>query len=163
MEHNLPTRKNNRLKEYDYSTNGMYFITVCTKDKKPLFWSDVGAIIGRPQDVVLSKYGIVVDDAINSISIKYPNIVVMHYVVMPNHIHLLLLIDNINGRPMIAPTISNVVNQLKGYVTKQAKQPIWQKSFYDHIIRNEQDLDIHMKYIEENPLKWALDELYCED
>jgi REP element-mobilizing transposase RayT len=55
---------------------------------------------------------------------------------------------------MAAPTISQVVNQMKGYISKQIGEPIWQKLFYDHIIRDERDYEFHIKYIRENPLKW---------
>ena len=64
---------------------------------------------------------------------------------------------------MVAPTISRIVQQLKGYVTKQIGSPIWQKSFFDHVIRNKSDYDKHVKYIEENPLRWQYNKLYNED
>ena len=74
---------------------------------------------------------------------------------MPDHIHLILIIQNDpSGRPMAAPTISRLVNQLKGYATKQIGKSIWQKSFYDHIIRDSRDYEVHFKYVHENPLKW---------
>jgi len=82
------------------------------------------------------------------------------YVIMPNHIHLILLISDDHGRAMRAPTISTVVNQLKGYVSKQIGYSIWQKLFHDHIIRNNADyLDI-WKYIDENPVRWHEDCFY---
>ena len=82
---------------------------------------------------------------------------------MPDHIHLLLLIHADDcGRPMVAPTISRVVQQLKGYVTKNIGVSLWQKLFFDHIIRNRQDYEEHVKYILENPLRWHYDKLYSE-
>lgn len=87
------------------------------------------------------------------------------FVIMPNHIHLLLQINtDEDGRPMAAPTVSMVVNQMKGAVTKQIGHSVWQKGFYDHIIRGEKDyLDVQ-KYIEDNPYKWEEDEMYhCSD
>ena len=136
-------------------------MTVCVKDKKPLLWNNVGASIARPQDVNLSAYGKIVDDAIRQIPIHYPDVNVDNYVVMPNHIHLLLSIEgNIDGRAMLAPTISRVIQQMKGYVSKQIGHSIWQKSFIDHIIRNERDYIEHYTYIENNPVKWELDDLY---
>lgn len=161
MDKNLPKRKPNRLRDFDYSSCGAYFITICTKERRNYFWNTVGATIGRPQDVPLTSYGKIVNDAINNIPKSYPQISVDYYVIMPNHIHLILQIyseDKI-GRPMVAPTISRVVGQLKGYVTKQIKEAVWQKSFHDHVIRNRDDYQEISRYIYENPSKWETDEL----
>lgn len=111
-------RKQTRLKEYDYSRNGAYFITICTKDKKCLLGS-VGATIGRPVQTVLSKYGQIVENVILDIPNHYKNIFVDKYVIMPNHIHLILFIKNDEGRAMHAPTISKIIQQMKGVVTKK--------------------------------------------
>ncbi len=156
-------RKQIRLKDYDYSQAGVYFITVCTKDHKMLFWSNVGATTGRPPKIELSEFGMVVDNSICQIPKLYPNIKIYNYVIMPNHIHLLLGIEeSANGRPMVAPTISRVMKQMKGYVSKQIRYSIWQKSFIDHIIRNEKDFIEHYTYIENNPIKWEDDILYSK-
>ena len=146
-----PTRKNIRLTTYDYSSPGAYFITVCTKNKENLFWSNVGAVIGRPEDVPLSRIGHIVDQAIKNIPNHYPTISVEHYVVMSNHIHLLLQIHtDADWRPVTAPTIPKVVNQLKGFVSKKAGFPVWQKGFYDHVIRSNPDFLECWQYIEGN-------------
>jgi len=85
------------------------------------------------------------------------------YVIMPNHIHLILKIErNINGRIISAPTISTVVGQMKRKISKLVGFDIWQKSFYDHIIRNQHDYQQIWKYIDDNPLKWELDKYYNE-
>lgn len=160
----VPIRKQNRLTDYDYSIPNAYFITICTENRKNLFWSDVGAIIDRPQDVPLTQYGKTVDFYIKVIPDHYPAISVDHYVIMPNHIHLLLQInsDN-NGRSLIAPTISRVVRLLKGTVSKKIGFPIWQKGFYDHVVRSETDYLEIWNYIEGNPSKWAEDKLYISE
>ena len=150
----LRKRKRIRLKDYDYSNPGVYFVTVCIKDRKSLLWDNVGATSGRHKQVRLSKYGKFVDDAIRQISNHYPTIKINNYAVMSDHIHLLLSIEgDVNGRPVVAPTISTVINQMKGYVSKQVGYSIWQKSFVDHIIRNEKDYIEHFNYIENNPYK----------
>ena len=157
----LPKRKSNRLPDFDYRTPGAYFITICTKDRKCLLWDTVGASIARPQ---LSKYGLVVHKAICDIPKHYPAISIDHYVVMPNHVHLLLQINtDADGRPMVAPTISTVVQQFKGIVSKQIGHSIWQKLFHDHVIRNAADYMKIWEYIENNPLQWKLDCFYSED
>lgn len=156
MESNiLPKRKQNRLKDFNYSSCETYFITICTKDKKNLFGSIVGAPIGRPS-CELSEYGNIVDEAINNIEKKYNRIELDKYVIMPDHIHLLLtILADENGRPMGAPTIPNVINQMKGYVSKKIGFSIWQKLYYDHIIRDKKDYDEKWQYIDDNPRTWC--------
>ena len=162
MENELPKRKPNRLENFDYGAGYSYFITICTQNRTHYFWNTVGASIARPQDVQLSSFGKIVDEAINNISKVYSCVSVDYYVVMPNHVHLLLTIFDTdeNGRPMVAPTLSRIVSQMKGYASKKIGKPIWQKLFHDHIIRNKKDYDEISKYIYENPINWETDELY---
>ena len=149
-----PKRKNIRLTDYPYCAPGAYFVTVCTKNKENLFWSDVGAIIDRPENVPLNPIGQIVDQVIQNIPNHYPAISIDRYVIMPNHIHLLLQIHTgADGRSMIAPTISTVVRSMKGAAVKLAGMPLWQKSFYDHVIRSRQDYLDCWQYIEGNPGK----------
>ena len=110
---------------------------------------------------MLSEYGNIVETAIKNIPLKYTSVSVDRYVIMPNHIHLLLQIHiDENVRAMPAPTVSTVIQQMKGYVTKQIGFPVWQKLFYDHIIRNGNDYREIWEYIENNPLKWVEDRFY---
>lgn len=161
---NLPQRKPNRLKAHDYSTPGAYFITICTEDRKNFFWENVGASIARPEAVVLSDQGKIVDTAICNIPKCYPVITVDKYTIMPNHIHLLLQIHaDQYGSAVQVPPISVVIQQMKGYVTKQLGYSIWQKLFHDHVIRNERDYQMIWNYIEGNPMKWAEDCFYIEN
>ncbi|MBQ3491824.1 MAG: transposase [Oscillospiraceae bacterium] len=160
---NLPSRKPNRLPCFDYSRPSAYFITICTNNRRLILWDHVGASIARPEEMQLSHIGTVVEEAILKIPQKYPAISVDTYVVMPNHIHLLLQINtDEDGRAMLAPTISSVVQQMKGYVTKKVQESIWQKSFYDHVVRGEQDYLSIWEYIQGNPYKWEEDMLYGE-
>ena len=148
-EKDLPKRKDIRLKNYDYSSSGVYFLTICTSERRNYFWANVGA---------LSEYGNIVDKAINNIPYVYPALDVDHYVIMPDHIHLLLIVcADECGRPMVAPTMSRVVQQLKGYITKRIGHSIWQKLFIDHVIRNREDYEEHVKYIYDNPIRWQYD------
>ena len=154
-------RKQNRLTEYDYSTPNAYFITICTDNRKNLFWTDERAITNQPGNVPLTKLGKIVHHCIADIPKHYPMVSVDHYVIMPNHIHLLLQMHtDINGRSVTAPTISTVVRLLKGAASRQAGFPLWQKGFYDHVIRNENDYQQIWNYIEGNPGKWPEDQLY---
>ena len=159
----FPKRKAMRLTEFDYSRGGAYFITICTQNRKEIFGEiyDVGACIARPPEVRLSFCGTVVQEAILRIPMQYPALAVDKYVVMPNHIHLILLQNPTkHGSAMRSPTVSTVIGQLKGYVTKKLGRSVWQKSFYDHVIRNEQEYLRVWQYIDDNPANWAEDEYY---
>lgn len=177
------TRKRNRLLDYDYSQYGVYFVTICTKDRKNLFWvidNIVGASIARPNEgYVLSDIGKIAEDGIKNIS-QYYSVNIDCYVVMPNHVHILMEIVADGGRAMLAPTsdaasrykentgdvtstLSNIVRQYKGYVTKKIGFSPWQKSFYDHIVRNREEYLKIFEYIMTNPLKWNIDKYYTED
>ena len=152
----LPKRKNIRLNDYNYSSNGAYFITICTKNKENLLWKNVGANCVRPLDQLpLSKIGIVIENEIYKLNTVYENIKVDKYQIMPNHIHLIIFIhEDSNGRTQFAPTISRIIKQFKGSITKQIGFSIWQKSFYDRIIRNEKEYQSVWNYIHNNPLKY---------
>ena len=97
------------------------------------------------------------DNEIKKLNTVYVAVRVDKYCIMPDHIHFIISINtDENGRTHCAPTISRVIKQFKGSITKQVGRPIWQKSFYDHGIRNPQDYDEIWQYIENNPLKYAL-------
>ncbi len=161
----LPKRKRNRLSDYDYSQNGVYHITICTANHRKILSEviSVGAIINRPQ-IKLSATGRIADSAIREIPVHYQSVSIEKYVIMPNHVHLLISInqaaENDNGRLIIAPTVSRIIKQFKSEVTKKAGFSLWQKGFYDHIIRNDADYESVWIYIDENPLKWENDEYY---
>ena len=153
----LPKRKQIRIEDYDYSTPGAYFITVCTANREKIFWSDRRGELCSPANVTLSDIGIIVDKEIQKLNTVYDAVRVNKYCIMPDHIHFIISINaDENGRTQFAPTISRVIKQFKGSITKQVGRPIWQKSFYDHGIRNQQDYDEIWQYIENNPLKYAL-------
>ena len=158
----METRKALRLDGYDYSAQGAYFVTFCVRDMQPLLWhAPVGARIARPTDALpLSPAGHIVQAAIEQIPLHYPCVFVDNSVVMPNHVHILLRIQHESGRAMRAPTISQIINQLKGYSTKQIGHAIWQRSYYDHIIRDGADYTARYNYILDNPRRWAEDEYY---
>ncbi|MBR3738455.1 MAG: transposase, partial [Eubacterium sp.] len=148
----LPKRKNNRLQGFDYSQNGAYFITICSRNKKHIFSKiTVGTSIARPFNVELTSTGEIIDNAINEIPKHYAHAFIDNYVIMPNHIHMIIRIINDSGRALLVPTISKIIQQMKGYVTKQVGEPVWQNKFYDHIIRDEYDYMIRYQYIENNP------------
>ena len=169
QETGLPKRKKNCLENYDYSSSGAYFITVCTKDRKALFWDEqqmdcVGEdSILPPDDMRLSAYGKIVDEAIQNIPQNYPGVALWQYVIMPNHVHMILVVPTDNGRIISSPTsVLTVIGQMKRYASKKIGENIWQRSFHDHIIRNGKDYEKIAKYIAENPAKWKEDCFYAE-
>ena len=151
-------RKPNRLEGYDYSQSGVYFLTVCTKGRAPLFWemsrvsNAVGATCGRPPLSALGKMAL---EELQRLEQIYPGVHVHKIAVMPDHIHLLVGLEE--GRPQVAPTpsIPRLMQQFKGKMTKLAGRPIWQKSYYDHVIRDENDFLAKWNYMEHNPGEWV--------
>lgn len=136
-------------------------MTICTRNKAHILWDTaVGATLGRP---CLSETGCVVDDEINRISLVYPNVRIDKYIIMPNHIHLIIAIEtgpSPDGRPRVAPTLSQIIQQTKGIISRRVGFPIWQRSFYDHIVRTEEDYLNIWNYIDTNPIKWEQDCYY---
>jgi REP element-mobilizing transposase RayT len=160
----LPIRKNIRLQEYDYSQAGYYFITICVKDKhETLGEIVVGANCVRP---TLTETGKIVENEICTLSSVYENVFIDNYVIMPNHIHMIIVMaDNgrtqtNDGRTQFAPTISRIIKQLKGSITKQLGFSLWQRSFHDRIIRDEGEYRRIWQYIDENPARWDEDEYF---
>ena len=171
----LKKRKEIRLKNYDYSSPGAYFVTICTESRKNYFWNgdiepktftwyNVGANCVRPQNLPLSAIGIIVLEELERWDKTYDAVSLHSYIIMPNHLHIMVVISADEfGRPQVAPTLDRMVKQFKGAVTKKVGAPIWQKSFIEHIIRNTKDYKTKSNYIYENPLKWNKDELYIKE
>ncbi len=158
-------RKPTRLKEYDYSTNGVYFITICTKDRKCILSRIVGDGVLDVPKVVLSEYGRIVCKHLEQISNHYDYLNIDNYVIMPNHMHILMNVCANGMSRTPSPTnnvISSFISTLKRFVNKETGVNLFQRSFYDHIIRDECDYIEHYTYIENNPSKWDSDELYVK-
>ena len=160
-----PQRKPNRLPEFDYSSNRAYFVTICTQGRKNTLCSIVGD--GSP---VPKPYGSIAASYIAAIPGKFPQVHVDHFVVMPNHIHLLLFIDHSVTPHLPCPTLGNVVGWYKYQVTRQINQQynipgtkVFQRSYHDHVIRGDKDYLKIWEYIDTNPLRWTKDCFYSED
>ena len=169
MQSGFPVRKHPRLKEYNYGLNGAYFITICVKNKQHLLGEIVGRDVHIAPVVRLSKYGIIVDKHINLINSLGNGATVDKYVIMPNHIHMIIMLERetqcgVGGamRTSRPTTIPNLVRSFKTMVSKEAGFSLWQTSYHDHIIRNHDDYREIWQYIDENPLKWEQDKYYCE-
>ncbi|MBQ8783528.1 MAG: transposase [Clostridia bacterium] len=159
----LPKRKPNRLKDYDYSSNGAYFLTICTKDKQKILCDIVRVDdLGDPI-IKLTEIGKIVDKYIVSAN-KIDNVTVDKYVVMPNHIHMIVSVENFGGSPrsstLTSATIPNLVSALKRFINAEAGKNIFHRSYHDHIIRDENDYLRIWEYIDTNPVKWTNDCYY---
>ena len=214
--HLLPNRKTTRLKGTDYNSNGAVFLTICTKERRCILSRIVGtgvldgphgsSIVGTgvpdgPQNH-LTRYGEIADKYINQLNDFYDDLSVESYVIMPNHIHILLWVKGIDDGPSRTPddgpsrtpddgpsrtpddgpsrtpddgpsrtpvpTAQNTItarflSTFKRFCNKEYGMNIWQYRSYDHIIRNRQDYEEHLRYIYENPMRWFYDELYSEE
>ena len=164
-------RKRIRLENYDYSSGGAYFITVCTYQKEKTL-GDIfrrGAPCGLPR-TKLSELGMIAERTIREIEVK-DFVSVDKYVVMPNHVHMIITLsappDSRKGCPY---RIFSIVGRYKSLVAykwlceckshNKTMGYVWQRSYFDHVIRSEQDYLKIWKYIDENPLKWELDKYY---
>ena len=175
-EKELPKRKATRLKNFDYNATGVYFITICTENRRPILSRVVGTgVLDCPQ-TELTRYGEIADKYIKQLNDFYDHLSIESYVIMPNHIHLLLWVKEIKNRTdngqSRTPVPTNVeransacsqfVSTFKRFCNKEYGENIWQSRFNDHIIRGREDYEEHIKYISENPVRWYYDELYAE-
>ncbi len=171
-DNKLPKRKRLRLKNYDYSMPGAYFITICTYDKKCTLSHIVGAIHESPE-AELTECGKIVDNIIRNIPMHI-KASIEQYVIMPNHIHLLVRITDDEDLRAIRESplrCRSVISKLVGYLKMNSSKRIhnmfgytsvWQRDFHDHIIRDERDYERIAQYIQENPIKWQDDCFYTE-
>ena len=172
----MTSRKQLRLPEYDYSTPGAYFVTICTHDRQCIL-SDiiVGALHEAPAVTLhLTEIGKIVAQYIEMLPVRYPNLEVAQYVIMPNHIHLLLHIggeralreaplQSRGGRSLLAQAIGFLkMNSSKQVHMTYPTLALWQRSFHEHVIRGERDYREIWEYMDENPAKWAEDRYYAQ-
>lgn len=163
-QNNIKHRKPNRLKGYDYSNAGWYYVTICTHNHKSYF----GKVTNGK--MVLNSLGIIAKEYWEKIKSLHKNIELDYFVIMPNHIHGIIILNNAVGDAKFAsPTdrtkmeLSKIIQQFKRAVTIKNKAFIkysnfkWQRSFYDRIIRNDYELYNIRKYIKQNPIKWELE------
>ena len=164
MESKLPIRKPLRMSHYDYNTPGAYFLTFCTHNRKHFLSRIVGAIHESPEPQ-LTTSGKIVDAVMKNIP-AHLHVTIDQYVIMPNHVHLIAVVTEedvlreIHESPLQSRSI---MSKLMGYIKMNASKAIrqhygdvavWQRGYYDHVIRNQQDYDETWQYIENNPRKW---------
>jgi putative transposase len=160
-----------RLKDWDYSSAGWYFVTICTRNQNPFF----GKIIDSENHY--SPAAIIVAEEWVRTDMLRPNVSLDEWVIMPNHLHGIIIIEDVETprRGVCTETsywkansLGSIINQFKGACTKRirkAENPdfAWQSRYFDHVIRNKESLRKIRRYIQENPMKRALDRYYQED
>ena len=167
------TRKTNiRLKDYSYFENGYYFVTICSKNRENIFGEIHKKFVGTGlapvrNKIKVSKLGQIINNQWNDIPNKYEDIELDKYIIMPNHLHGILILNKRTGASPV-PTISKIIGVFKSKASLEYLRfiknrnlnfsgKIWQRSFYDHIIRNERSLDALREYISNNPVNWEQD------
>ena len=164
----LPKRRSLRLKEYDYAQAGAYFVTICTQGRRCLFGdiandqmrlNDAGKMLARIWNEIPDRFLLVAIDI---------------FVVMPNHFHGIIVLPDAaglgSGEITKVPVLGDVIGTFKSSTTVEYvdgvktkswpgfQQRLWQRNYYDHVIRNAKDLDRIRRYIDENPARWAYDD-----
>ena len=159
----LPKRKRNRLQQFNYGTAGAYFITICVDKKETLLGKIVGGGVLDAPKIHLSALGRIIERQILSIN-NVPCVTVDHYVVMPNHIHLLLLVaetkESIHHSGDIIP---QTIGGFKRLCEREIGRDIFQRSYHDHIIRRDVDYQKIWQYIDTNPIRWNKDCFFVHD
>lgn len=172
----MPNRKQNRLSKFDYGQEGAYFVTLCTQNRARLFQMELPAgndLCAVPQIVGNDLCVVPKTDAVGNTIIhrwfketerKFPNVVINKYVIMPDHLHLIVTIkERHTGRSLPdvmrffkTMTTNEYIQGVKNGILTPFDRKLWQKSYYDHVIRNQQDYNEIWEYIENNPTKWML-------
>ena len=156
-------RKPTRLKDFDYGQDGAYFVTICTQNRINTLSS-----IDKNQDlesasVKLTPIGIIAESCLLDLEKRFTNIKIDTYIIMPNHIHAIISMEGVNTPS--PKELSNLICAYKSLVTKNVKMhfsidKLFQRSFFDHIIRSENDYKNAYSYIQRNPGKWLEDKYY---
>ena len=161
-----PQRKNLRLTAYDYSSQGAYFVTICTQNRRCVLSKICrGDPCGRPP-VTPSPYGEAIIQVLHEVENRY-DVSIDPYVIMPNHIHFICLIDQAQTSARVALTLGRIVGALKSLSANRCRElglegKLWQRGYYEHIIRNDFDFREIWNYIDTNPVRWLEDRFYTE-
>ena len=173
----MPSRKQNRLPDYDYSQEGSFFVTLCTQNRAQLF--EMETPVGNGLCAVPDGVGggnstthrscptagnAIIHKWVQETENKFPNIAIDKYVIMPDHLHLIVTIKERHaGRSLPdvmrffkTMTTNDYIRGVKDGTLTPFDGKLWQKSYYDHVIRNQQDYNEIWQYIENNPAKWIM-------
>ena len=183
-EKEFPKRKSTRLKNFDYSSKGAYFVTICVRDRMKILSeivridptvSDktIGIAVGEglapPEFTVkLKPCGEIVKEQLHLIEARFPSVTVEDYVIMPDHIHAVIFLNDKAGGASPSPTLDDVICAFKSLTSRNCKQKygiekIFQRSSAEHIVRDKEDYETRRKYIYENPMRWYYNYLITKE
>ncbi|MBR2432055.1 MAG: transposase, partial [Clostridia bacterium] len=152
---------------YDYRA---YFITICTQNRRCLLSRIVGRGLAPAEinDVEYTLFGEIAKEQLFLLEKRYSFLTIDQYVIMPNHIHIIMILQNDTAGASPRPTIMDIICTYKSLTTRECKkkgfiEKLFQTSFHEHIIRTREEYDEIRKYIYENPIRWYYDELYAEE
>ncbi len=154
-------RRSTRLKAFDYSSAGAYFITICTLERECVLSEILNG------ESVLSKAGLEVARVWDALPERFPTLELDEFVVMPNHIHGIMVLEpsGAEGAASSAPTIGEMMRAFKSLsgiginrALGRSGRPAWQRNYHDRVIRDERELENTRRYILENPLNWLEDD-----
>lgn len=149
---NLPKRKATRLQNYDYSNNNYYFVTICTHEKKCIF-GDIHE---------LNTMGYIAKTEMENLENHHHGVYVENFIIMPNHVHAIIVLCNQNK------SLNEIIGNYKAGVSRKIRLSnpnivVWQRSFHDHIIRNEKSYKKIWEYVKYNDQKWTEDCFFVSD
>jgi putative transposase len=160
-------RKHPRSKDHDYSQDGYYHVTICTIENASILSK---VIVGRglaPAEIRLTPIGQIIEEQLLELSERYHNVKIDKYVIMPTHLHAIVVIRGDAAGASPRPTLGDIICAFKSLSTRVCNQQgnkqgrkLWQSSFYDEIIRNEEAYLQIWQYIDENPAKWSEEKYY---
>ena len=181
-EGKFPERKSIRLKNFDYSNTGAYFITICAQDRKCLFSEfvnkkenidpcaerhrSVGEGLDPPAEkpeeypkMQLTKIGEIAKEQLLALEARFHNVKIDEYVFMPDHMHAIIFLRKDTGGSRPSPTLMDIIRVYKSLTSRLCKQKfgtekLFQRSYMEHIIRDKSDYETKRKYIYENPIRW---------
>lgn len=184
MKEVIPHRKPTRSKYIDYSRSGAYFVTICAKDRKQIFSRIVyeskameGAASYSPTSdfenvsscatVHLTDIGRIAHEQLTKISERFEGVRVDEYVIMPNHIHVVIFLGNTDEMSDQKHDLNDIIRVYKSFTARLCKKAygiegLFQRSYYDHFIRDKSDYEKIARYIRNNPITWYYDELYTD-
>ena len=183
-EKQLPKRKPTRLKNYDYSSAGAYFVTICICDRMKILSeivktnlsatdsitaSAVGEGLAPPEITVrLKPCGEIAKEQLQLIENRFPSVTVEDFIIMPDHIHAIIFLHKKAGGASPSPTLDDVICAYKSLTSRSCKQQhgvekMFQRSFAEHIVRDREDYETRRKYIYENPIRWYYKYLNTEE
>ena len=174
-EKDLPKRKSTRLKSFNYSSAGAYFVTICVRDRMQILSEiviedlaatdkTIGIAVGEglaPPEITvqLKPCGEIAKEQLQLMEARFPSVTIEDYVIMPDHIHAVIFLHEKEGGASPSPTVDDVACAFKSLTSRSCKQKygierIFQRSSAEHIVRDREDYETRRKYIYENPKRW---------